>query len=115
MVENKGEKAEKIETFPSRSGNKTLYLVTVEEPGSRTIRRVFVTKYLTQGPHGIDFVGYEVSNKAKGPLTEEDAIDLANKGNRDLVSIIFPWHRVISIRNASYREAKHIHNTIIGE
>jgi len=115
MVKNKGEIAEKIETLPSRSGNKTLYLVTVEEPGSRASRRAFVTKYLTQSPHGIDFVGYEVSNKTKGPLTDKDAVDLANKGNRDLVSIIYPWHRVISIRNASYREAKHIHNTIIGE
>jgi hypothetical protein len=119
MVETKEEnvtkKVEKIDFLPSRSGNKTLYLVTVDDPLSKPKKRVFVSKYLDKTPLGIDFVGYEVDCKTKGPLSDRDAVDLANKGNRDLMSVLFPWHRVVSIRNASYKEARHIKNTIIGE
>ena len=104
---------DEITYLPSRSGNKTLYLVTVEDPTVRAKKRVFVTKYIDQKAFGIDFIGYEIDNKTSGRLTDKDAVLLANKGNKDLISILFPWNRVISIRNASYMEAKHIKNTLV--
>lgn len=110
---------EKIEYLPVRSGNKTLYLVTVEDPNSKPKKRVFVTRYLDKGPLGVDLVGYEIDNKTIMVKTEQDAIDLANKGNRDLISVLFPWNRVVSIRNTSFKEARHVKNnfkhTIVGE
>jgi len=112
MVENKKKKGEIITSLPSRSGNKTLYLVIVEDPVSRLNKRFFATKYLSQTPNGVDFVGYEIPLKVGGCLTEDNALDLINKGNRTLISVLYPWHRVISIINTSYKEAKYIKNTV---
>lgn len=123
MVNNKekkvGDFVEEITYLPARSGNKTLYLLTVEDLTGRVKRRVFVSKYLDKTGIGVDFVGYEIASKTVMVKTEDDAIDLANKGNRELLSLLFPWNRVISIRNTSFKEAKHVKNTfkhtIVGE
>ncbi|KKM56173.1 hypothetical protein LCGC14_1551990 [marine sediment metagenome] len=101
IEENTGEMIEEISVLPARSGNKTVYLVVVEEPFSKRKKQQFVTRFLEQKPLGIELIGYEISNTAK-IKSHRDAVDEANKGSKELYNIILPWHRVISIRNVTY-------------
>jgi hypothetical protein len=106
MVENKEQNqakvVEKIISLPSRSGNKTVYLVAVEVPFLDGLqRRQFVTRYLEQKPLGVELIGYEIGSDAK-VFSHRDAVDEANKGSRELFNITFPMHRVLSIRNVTY-------------
>lgn len=96
---------EKIESLPARSGNKTVYFVIVEDQNVRSKIRRFVSSYLDQKVYGIEFVGYEVNSSAL-VKDYQDAINEANKGKRELFSIIYPWQRVISIRNITYTITK---------
>lgn len=84
-----------IDNLPSRSGNKTLYSVMVSGD------RQFVTRMLEQKANCVEFVGYEIPHLAV-IRNVQDAIEQANKGNRELVHISFPWQKIESVRNVTY-------------
>ena len=93
--------------LPDGSTTKTTYLVKVihtNYPNKTTTLACYVTAKIDVFSYGIDFVGYPVDSKsAEQVKTEKDAVDLANKGSRELYSITYPWHQVLSVRNVSYR------------
>jgi hypothetical protein len=99
--ENSEEINKKVTSLPSRSGNKAVYLVVVEDNSFKAKRRQFVSRYLDYKPIGIEVIGYEVSVEAK-VFSHQDAIDEANKGSGELFNILFPWQKVLHIRNVTY-------------
>lgn len=99
-------KTEKITELPGNSstnlnktGNKLAYLICIEEPDKL---RFFVTSKI-QKTDILDFVGYEVKQQSiKKIITYKDAVDYANKDGANLISIMYPMHRVVSIQNITY-------------
>ena len=99
------EKVQKITYLPGKVDNKNVYLVRVEDKKSnREIVRVFVTNKVDYLPGCVSFTGYEIDNSSIAELkTYEDAIELANKNNSEVHSVTYSMHRLISVRNVTYK------------
>lgn len=97
----------KLITLPDGSTTKNVYIVKVEDPSMRTKISTFATAKIDIFGYGVDFAGYLVSNKSSDEIkTIQEAIIEVNKGNKELYSITYPWHKVTSVRNVSYRNKK---------
>ena len=108
MVDNIKKKSglisKNVERLYSRSGNKTLYLIAVEDPFVTSGKRLFVSKYAAELNFGVQMVvGYEIDYRTKNVESEEQALLLVNKGTREIFSITFPWNKVVSFRNVTYK------------
>ncbi len=91
-----------IKLLPGFSGNKSVYLVLVEDPSARGEKRAFVTLRVDYVEAGIQFNGYEVKYGSRNKIkTHTDAHDNAINQD-DHVEIYYPGQRVISVRNVSY-------------
>lgn len=101
------EKNKKIESFSAKINNKTVYILLVEDPSKREKFRAFVGVDVISGSETFDLKGYEIKWSNRDKITGfDDAIKYANefnKGPEDIVDIKYPWHRVISVRNVTYR------------
>jgi hypothetical protein len=91
--------------LPDGSTTKTTYLVKVEDPTMKRKVTAFLTAKLDRTSYGVELVGYLVPTAPADEVrTEKDAVALVNsKGMKSLYSVIYPWDRVISVRNVSYR------------
>jgi hypothetical protein len=91
--------------LPDGSTTKTTYLVKVEDPTMKRKVTAFLTAKLDRTSYGVELVGYLVPvAPADEVRTEKDAVALVNsKDTKSLYSVIYPWDRVISVRNVSYR------------
>lgn len=86
------------------STNKLLYILVVEDPTVKQNCRIFATSKVDKMAAFADIIGYEITNAQSNKLkTWDDVIELANDGNIELINISFPWHRVINIRNVTYK------------
>ena len=95
---------EKVNRIIGNSTNKLLYIVVTEDLSSDQGIRYFATSKIDKTPVCLDVVGYEVTNAQSSQLkTWDDAVELATQEKIENISISFPWHRVISIRNVSYK------------
>lgn len=85
--------------------NKLLYTVVMEDPTVKDGVRNYVTSKVDKAGAFAEIIGYEVTSAQITKLkTWNDVTELANKSkNMELISMTFPWHRVISIRNVSYK------------
>ena len=95
---------EKANRNISSSANKMLYILVVEDPSLKAKTRYFATQKVDKMASFADIIGYEVTDAQSSKMkTWDDATALAEKQEKEIVSISFPWHRVISIRNVSYK------------
>lgn len=95
---------EKANRNISSSTNKMLYILVVEDPTAKEKYRLFATTKIDKMAGFSDVIGYEITNAQSSKLkTWDDATALAEKQELEVVSFSFPWHRVISIRNVSYK------------
>lgn len=87
------------------STNKPLYILMVEDPALKVKYRYFATPKIDKMAGIVDIVGYEIETNAQinKIKTWDDAVELASKEKFNIVNMTFPWHRVISIRNVSYK------------
>ncbi len=89
------------------TGNKALYIVIVEDPSSKPKLRVYGTAKPEKTQSFLEFIGYDLTINTTAQIeqlkTYEDVIELSNQGKTDLVSLVYPWSRVISIKNVSYK------------
>jgi len=103
MSENSNEDWQEITDFLGGSTNKIVYLVRVEEPIGKTKSRAFLTSKIIKGDVFLEFTGHEIKvtniDKIK---TYDDAIKIANEDKFPLVNIIYPWRRIINVKNVSY-------------
>lgn len=87
------------------STNKLLYILVVEDPSQKTNVRYFATTKIDKLATGVDVIGYDFTNAQSNKLkTWDDALGLATKEESEILSIFFPWHRIINIRNVSYKQ-----------
>ncbi len=97
---------EKANKLLGNSTNKLLYIVVTEDPSIEAKIRYFATTKVDKNAYTVDLVGLEVTNAQNNKLeTWDDAIELAKEGKLEMQSIAFPWHRIISIKNVSYKKA----------
>ncbi len=102
--ENNDNKLDEITYLPPKSGTKIVYLIAAEGVSAKSKKRMFVSAKITEKAGiGVDFIGYEVPTNVINIQSEVDALEWANKGSRELYSVLFPWHKIISIRNVSYK------------
>ena len=95
---------ENVNRALGNSTNKLLYMLVVEDPTTKTNSRIFITSKVDRMAAFADVIGYEITSIQSSKLkTWDDAVELANKERLEVISIAFPWHRVISIRNVSYK------------
>ena len=93
---------QKTEPLPGHStGNKPVYLVQVlDRNSSGDFSKFFISYKLTLEPMILKIQGWEVSN-GKTVDNLEDAKKYANRNK--YLDIYFPWHRVISIKNITFK------------
>lgn len=95
---------EKINKIIGNSTNKLLYIVVIEDLSSDQGIRFIATSKVDKNPVCLDVIGYEVTNAQTDKLkTWDDAVELATNEKMEIISVTFPWHRIISIRNVSYK------------
>lgn len=86
------------------SAIKMAYLITIEDPSHKPkFRTFYASKY--DKSVCLDFKGYETTSlKITSEIrTYDEVISIAEENNLTMQELCFPWHRVISIRNVSYR------------
>ena len=97
---------EKANRSMGNSTNKLLYILVVEDPTLKEKCRLFATTKVDKMTAFAEVIGYEITNAQSNKLkTWDDVVELVNtkNGSIELVNISFPWHRVISIRNVTYK------------
>jgi hypothetical protein len=95
---------EKVNKIIGSSTNKLLYIVVTEDISYDAGFRYFATSKIDKVQTCLDIIGYEITNAQSSILkTWDDALELAVQENIDHISISFPWHRIISIKNVSYK------------
>lgn len=88
--------------LPGFSGNKSIYLVLVEDTSVTAKKRAFVSLRVDHESGGIKFNGYEVKYGSRNKIkTHNNAHDNAIDKD-DHIEIYYPGQRVISVRNVSY-------------
>ena len=88
----------------ANSTTKLLYTIVVEDPTAKTECRLFATSKVDKSATFCEVIGYEITGAQSSKLkTWNDVIELATKSQLDLVNMTFPWHRVINIKNVSYK------------
>ncbi len=88
--------------LPGFSGNKSIYLVLVEDISVTAKKRAYVSLRVDYEIGGIKFNGYEVKYSSRNKIkTHNDAHDNAIDKD-DHVEIYYTGQRVISVRNVSY-------------
>jgi len=89
---------EENNSLPWFSATKPTYVVEVMR-GSQL--RIFVAQKVDHKPATLKLTGFEITN----PLEQINNLKDAEKhADREVIyDIDFPWHRVISIRNITYR------------
>jgi len=99
---------QKADSLTANSANKLLYIVVTEDPTSKDEVKYFATSKVDKLTNFAEVIGYEVTSvQMKQIKTWNDVTELANKSkSMEIVNMTFPWHRVISIRNVSYKKAK---------
>lgn len=101
QVENSEETEEKREPLPGDSTNKPVYLVQVLSRNNRgDFVEHFVSYKLNYELAVLKIQGWKIS-KGATINSLEDAEKHANR--EQYLDIHFPWHRVISIRNITFK------------
>jgi hypothetical protein len=101
QVENSEEIEEKRTPLPGDSTNKPVYLVQVLSRNNRgDFVEYFVSYKLNYELAVLKIQGWKIS-KGKTVDNLEDAEKHANR--EQYLDIHFPWHRVISIRNITFK------------
>ena len=96
-VENSEEIVEKRVPLPGNSTNKPTYLVTVDEGLERV---VYVSYKLNYELAVLKVQGWKITSGE----TVDNLEDAEKHANREqYLDIHFPWHRVISIRNITFK------------
>lgn len=87
--------------LPGNTSNKPVYLVIVLSD-LKEGRRAFVSSKLTRGGEILKLTGHEIkTSDIKKTNNVKDAQQLAIRGQ--ILDIEFPWQRILSIRNLSYK------------
>jgi len=88
------------------STNKILYIVRVEDPTSKAKFRSYVALKYTEGPYGVDVIGYETSLQTQTKLTNySGALEHAKQHNKvKIVNKRIPWARILDVENKSYNK-----------
>jgi hypothetical protein len=95
--------SDKVNRMPGSSTNKSLYSVTINDP-VKSCYRVFLTTRVDKGANFVEFKGFEVEEqKASNIQSYDDAIKHANERKIAMVNILFPWHKIVSIKNITYK------------
>lgn len=88
------------------SANNPLYIVSIEDPSSEAkIRRFAALKLREESSLYLEVIGIELEmDTQQNALTNyNDVVTCAKHGVIAITSIRFPWHRVISIQNKTYK------------
>ena len=98
----------KINSLSGKSKIKIVYLVLVEDVTKKEKCRAFVGEHESDANVSLLIIrGYEIKWSNKEKITNyEDALKYVNEFNKspeDIIEIKYPWHRVISIINVSYK------------
>jgi len=97
-TENNVEKEEKFEPLHGYSTNKPVYLVLVQGYEEHA----FVTSKLELSDTYVRITGHTIPyNSIREIKTLEDAEKHAER--EEILDIMYPWHRVVSIRNITYK------------
>ncbi len=88
------------------TNKKELYIVVAENPTVKgTGSRVYLATRVDRGPVGAEIAGYEATKHNSNKITQlkntdtyNDAVELAKMENAELEILLFPWHRIISIK-----------------
>lgn len=90
------------------SANNPLWICKVEDPTVKAKCRYFAAIKLNQdSPTFVDIVGVEIDQKKQNAYQSfNDVENYVNEGTARVVSIKFPWTRVINIENRTYKRKK---------
>jgi len=91
------------------SANSPLYIVRVEDPSKETKTRTFAAlKLREESALYLEVIGLELEMDAQQNAFKNynDLITFAEHGEIAIISIRFPWHRVISIENKTYKQKR---------
>lgn len=112
MVNKKIEKREEIVGLPGAKNsmpgmeitNKTVYLIVTEDALVKAKVRAYVASKFTESQAYMSFRGAEISHTQIKELSSyDDAIELANKNKSSIEEMIYPWNKICSIKNITYR------------
>ncbi len=94
----------------SNSTNKVIYIVEIEDPFLPKEPRIFLALKMTESPNYLDFIGYNIpksnikeTQKNKQILTYQQELKKIEEGSVEPINIRYPWTRIISVRNVSYK------------
>lgn len=87
------------------SANNPLWICKVEDPTVRGKIRCFAALKVNQdSPTFVDLVGIEIDSKKQDAYKSfNDVENYVKEGTARVVSIRFPWTRVINIENRTYK------------
>ncbi len=86
------------------SANNFLWIVKVEDPSTKSKIKYYAVLKMTQDTTCLDVVGIEINQKQQNALESfSDVENYVKEGTTRVVSIKFPWTRVISIENRTYK------------
>lgn len=105
MSEISIQQANKLSQKPANHATNLIYLVSVEDPSDKAKSRNFLANKVDKVSYGVELKGFEINNKKQlsNLKTFEDAIELAKKESIEMIDLMIPWQRVISIKNMSYK------------
>lgn len=84
-----------------KSTNKLVYLLVLEDPTKPKKIGYFLTSKLNQNTITIEVNGFYVTDEKQ--IENIASLDDQKFADRQIISMIFPWQKVISIRNVTYR------------
>lgn len=98
----------------SKSANKEVFIIVIEDPTNKPVYRTYVAPKLTTTSDVVKFMGYEVTKQYSKLLIElkntnisySDAIEIAKKFSQDLESLDIPWHKIIRVKTIKFAENK---------
>ena len=89
------------------SANSPLYIVRVLDPSRESKTRTFAAlKLREESSICLEVIGLELEMDAQQDAFKNynDLVTFAEHGEIAIISIRFPWHRVISIENKTYKQ-----------
>lgn len=108
----KEKRTDRIDLPGGHSG--IVYLILVEEPGHEEDfidEKAFVASQIIKGPSYIEFKGFELKTYddycyMSKCTNYKDIVDYANIKNLEIVDMLYPYNRVICIKNLTYKVKK---------
>lgn len=87
-----------------RNANKPVYIMKVEDPTEKDGVAYFKVTNIIRGAYSVDIRGFHLSKAQADKLGKNPSVEI--KSTTSEVHVEFPWHRVISNTNITYKKAQ---------